>query len=367
MPGQVRHDGEFSIYRFETFTLDPGDRRLLDGGEPVELNARYFDALALMVREAGALVTKDRFMDEVWAGIPVTDEALTQCIRTLRKRLGDDAARPRFIETVPKHGYRFVAAVRQADGDSARSPSPSGAKTFWPDFLRRGAAGIVGGGIAGIAGGILYGSLGAAQPGVGALSVLLVLASATLLVALLGAAGVSFGIAATAHCLPYWQVVGGALGGLIVGAVVSLLARDAFTLLVGYAPIRVTGAPEGALLGAATGLGVWMGGVGRSSIRRGAITGALAGVSAGLAVALLGGKLMAGTLALLATRFPDSRFRVDGMGALFGEPSFGPVTEAVTASLEGGLFCSCVAAAFVMAGKLIAERRNLELDGAHGG
>ena len=71
-------------FRFESFTLDTADRRLLHGGTTVELNARYFDALALMVREAGSLVTKDRFMDEVWSGITVTDEALTQCIRTLR-------------------------------------------------------------------------------------------------------------------------------------------------------------------------------------------------------------------------------------------------------------------------------------------
>ena len=358
-------------FRFETFTLDTADRRLLDGGAPVELNARYFDALALMVREAGALVTKDRFMDEVWSGIPVTDEALTQCIRTLRKRLGDDAAHPRFIETVPKHGYRFVAPVERAETAPAASPVPTAPARatphFWPDFLRLGIAGMVGGGLAGIAGGILYGSLGATQPDVGALSVLLVLASATLLVALLGAAGVSFGIAATANRPAYWQIFGGALGGLIVGAVVSLLARDAFTLLVGYTPIRVTGAPEGALLGAATGLGVWLGGAGRPSIRRGAIIGALAGAAAGLSTALLGGKLMAGTLALLSTRFPESRFRVDGIGALFGEQGFGPVTEATTASLEGGLFCTCVAAAIVMARKLMAEQRNSEPRDVHSG
>ncbi len=358
-------------FRFETFTLDTADRRLLDGAATVELNARYFDALALMVREAGSLVTKDRFMDEVWSGIPVTDEALTQCIRTLRKRLGDDAARPRFIETVPKHGYRFVALVEHPDQvqtTSAPSPAPAQpAPAFWPDFARLSIAGIIGGGIAGIAGGILYGSLGAAQPGVGALSVLLVLASATLLVALLGAGGVSFGIAGVANRPAYWQVFGGALGGLIVGAVVSLLARDAFTLLVGYAPIRVTGAPEGALLGAATGLGVWLGRTGRPSIRRGAIVGALAGIAAGLTIALLGGKLMAGTLALLATRFPESRFRVDGIGALFGEEGFGPVTEAATASIEGGLFCACVAAAIVMARKLMAEQRNMEPRDVHSG
>src|SRR5919106_2851878 len=98
-------------FRFDRFVLDAGDRQLRRDEEPVELNARYFDALALMVREAGRLVSKDRFLEEVWRGIPVTDEALTQCIKTLRRQLGDDAADPRLIETVPKHGYRFIAPV----------------------------------------------------------------------------------------------------------------------------------------------------------------------------------------------------------------------------------------------------------------
>src|ERR671921_2667650 len=99
-------------YSFADFLLDPDDRQLRRDGAPVELNARYLDALALLVREQGKLVTKDRFLDEVWRGVPVTDEALTQCIRTLRRQLGDSASRPRFIETVPKHGYRFIAQVR---------------------------------------------------------------------------------------------------------------------------------------------------------------------------------------------------------------------------------------------------------------
>ena len=119
---------ETELYRFGDFVLDPADRRLLRGAEPVEVNARYLDALALLVREQGRLVTKDRFLDEVWRGVPVTDEALTQCIRTLRRQLGDDAARPSFIETVPKHGYRFVAPVAHGEGTAARgrwaAPSP---------------------------------------------------------------------------------------------------------------------------------------------------------------------------------------------------------------------------------------------------
>lgn len=360
---------ECAIYRFGPFLLDTADRRLLDGDAPVELNARYFDALALLVREAGALVTKDRFMTEVWSGIPVTDEALTQCIRTLRKRLGDDAARPHFIETVPKHGYRFVAPVERAEA-AARVPPPKlgePATALWPDVLRIGGAGISGGGVAGLAGGILYGSLGAWQPGVGAMSVLLVLVSATLLVALLGAAGVGFGIAVVQRRPAWWQVAGGALGGLIVGAVVSLLARDAFTLLVGDAPARITGAPEGALLGAAVGLGVWLGGLGKASARRGAAVGALAGAAVGLIIALSGGKLMAGTLALLATRFPDSRFRVDGVGPLFGESGFGPVTEAVTASLEAALFCTCVAGTIAMVRKRQTQRADLGTSNVYSG
>ncbi|MGQ0661927.1 winged helix-turn-helix domain-containing protein, partial [Sphingosinicella sp.] len=124
-------------FRFDRFLLDPADRRLSRDGAPVELNARYLDALTLLVSEAGRLVSKDRFLDEVWRGVPVTDEALTQCIRTLRRQLGDDAARPRFIETVPKHGYRFVATVEPFGADASAglegSAHPMGGSSRSPD------------------------------------------------------------------------------------------------------------------------------------------------------------------------------------------------------------------------------------------
>src|SRR3569833_3702183 len=108
-----------ATFVFEKFILDPDDRPLRRGSDAVELSGRYFDALALLVREHGKLISKDRFLDEVWRGVPVTDEALTQCVRPLRRQLGDDAGRPRFIETVPKHGYRFIADV-----DSSAGPLP---------------------------------------------------------------------------------------------------------------------------------------------------------------------------------------------------------------------------------------------------
>jgi DNA-binding winged helix-turn-helix (wHTH) protein len=342
--------------RFDRFTLDRNDRQLLSGGIPVELNSRYFDALALLVSEQGRLVSKERFMDEVWRGIPVTDEALTQCIRTLRRQLGDDAARPRFIETVPKHGYRFIAPI-----DAARTNTPRRADSSWPRAALLGLAGVVGGGIAGVIGGFFYGFAGASQPlapGMGAISVLLVLLALTILVALIGAFGVAFGIAASVLAsgrIGPWSIAGGALGGLIIGAFVELLGLDAFTLLFGRSPGDITGAFEGFVLGGAVGLGIWVAGR-REQLRHGTLLAALLGGLAGLVIPLLGGRLMGGSLALLAEHFPGSRLRLDRIAGLFGESDFGPISQAVTGALEGALFAGCVVAAMLLARRQLDER-----------
>src|SRR6185369_10198384 len=216
------------MFAFDRFVLDPGDRMLRRDDRPVELSSRYLDALALLVSEQGRLVSKERFFDQVWRGIPVTDEALTQCIRTLRKELGDDAARPRFIETVPKHGYRFIGPVeRMGEAGEARPQEPRFESAR--QALLIGAAGTVGGGLAGLIGGLIYGFAGAAQPlqpGMGAVSVLLVLVCLTILVAVMGGIGVAFGIATAARWsgrFGPWCIVGGALGGLLIGAMVKLL------------------------------------------------------------------------------------------------------------------------------------------------
>jgi DNA-binding winged helix-turn-helix (wHTH) protein len=349
-------------YRFDRFLLDPGDRRLSRDGAPVDLSGRYLDALALLVREQGKLVSKDRFLEEVWRGVPVTDEALTQCIKTLRRQLGDNAAAPRFIETVPKHGYRFIAPV-EAIGDQT-GPSPSLAPTdaprsyTWRQFLLLGGAGTVGGGIAGFIGGLVYGFAGAAQslqPGMGAVSVLLVLVCVTLLLALIGAAGVSFGIAAAGFVSDRWpwSIAGGTGGGLIVGACVKLLGLDAFNLLLGQSPGDITGAAEGALLGGAVGFGAWL--ANRLSLRRSIAGAALAGGSAGILIPLLGGRLMGGSLALLASHFPESHLRLDQIGGLFGERGFGPISQTVTGGLEGMLFAGCIVGAIVIARRSLDE------------
>src|SRR5436190_14671287 len=118
-------------FRFDRFHLDPQDRQLRRDDDPIEISGRYLDALVVLVREKGGLVSKDRFLDEVWRGVPVTDEALTQCIKTLRRQLGDDATSPRFIETVPKHGYRFIAPVECVE--DARRPAQS--RFDWREFF----------------------------------------------------------------------------------------------------------------------------------------------------------------------------------------------------------------------------------------
>jgi DNA-binding winged helix-turn-helix (wHTH) protein len=346
-------------FRFDCFLLDPRGRRLRREGEPVELNARYLDALALLVREQGNLVTKDRFFEEVWSGVPVTDEALTQCIRTLRRQLGDDASSPRFIETVPKHGYRFIAPVERADEAprTGNGAGPAARPDGWRQFVLLGSAGTLGGGAAGILVGLFYGFGWASQPlqaGLGAVSVLLVLVCLSLVLGLLAGAGVSFGIAAAAFAPGrhwYWSILGGAVGGMLVGAFGKLVGLDAFNLLFGQSPGNITGAGEGALIGGAVGLGAWLARRGARPVSpaRSISVAALAGGAAGILIALLGGRLMGGSLDLLAQRFPRSRLRLDEIGALFGESGFGLLSQTVTGAIEAALFSGCIVGSMVMA------------------
>lgn len=344
-------------FTFEGLVLDTGDRRLRAGDKPVELNGRYFDALALLVRDHGKLVSKDRFLAEVWRGVPVTDEALTQCIRTLRRRLGDDASSPRFIETVPKHGYRFIARVELLDAEDGLARASRGDADRWSQFVQTATAGTLGGSAAGLVGGLIYGFVAASpaiHAGLGGMSIVLVLVCLTVLVGIVGAAGVSFAVATAFWSRTNswrWLTLAGAGGGLVVGAIVKLLGLDAFSLLVGQSPGNITGAFEGAILGGAVGTGAWLASR-TSSLRSGAAMAALCGGVGGLVIPLLGGRLMAGSLNLLEHRMPGSRLRLDQLGAIFGERGLGPITQSATGALEGALFAGCVVGAMV-----IAQRR----------
>ncbi len=103
-------------FHFDDFWVDATNRQLWRSNEPLPLNSKYFDVLLLLVSESGKLVEKQRIFEEVWGNVFVTDAALTQCIKDIRKQLGDDASNPRFIKTVPKHGYIFIGKVMATSG-----------------------------------------------------------------------------------------------------------------------------------------------------------------------------------------------------------------------------------------------------------
>ena len=96
---------------FGEFLLDGGNARLWRGTQALTLPPKVLAVLQHLVRHAGQLVTKDELWRAVWPDVTVTDAALTVCLSELRQALGDDPKAPRFIETVHRRGYRFIAPV----------------------------------------------------------------------------------------------------------------------------------------------------------------------------------------------------------------------------------------------------------------
>jgi DNA-binding winged helix-turn-helix (wHTH) protein/Tol biopolymer transport system component len=102
-------------YSFDEFTLDVAARKLLRGGTATALPSRAFDALVYLIEHRDRLVQKNELIDAIWAGVVVTDDSLTHAISVLRRALADERAHPKYIETVPRRGYRFVGAVRAGE------------------------------------------------------------------------------------------------------------------------------------------------------------------------------------------------------------------------------------------------------------
>src|SRR4051812_31889337 len=100
-----------AIYEFAAFQLDATDGLVRDG-RPVPLTPKALQLLLCLVRRAGHVVTKEQLLEEVWAGTAVEDGNLTQTVSVVRRVLGETVER-RFIETVPKRGYRFTAGVTE--------------------------------------------------------------------------------------------------------------------------------------------------------------------------------------------------------------------------------------------------------------
>ncbi|HEV8321155.1 MAG TPA: winged helix-turn-helix domain-containing protein [Myxococcota bacterium] len=119
-------------YCFAGFTVSPGRRVLLRGGQEVPLIPRYLDLLILLLERRHEAVHRREIMDAVWSDVVVSDGALTQAIRTLRRALGDESREPTFIRTVSRHGYRFVHDGVDEEPDDAPLAAPSAAAPVEP-------------------------------------------------------------------------------------------------------------------------------------------------------------------------------------------------------------------------------------------
>lgn len=114
-------------YRFGQFVLSPRQRTLVYQGRVVALIPKYFDVLLVLVRRRHEAVSKADLFEAVWRDVVVSDGALSQAVRTLRRVLDDGAREPRYIRTVSRHGYQFVwSDVVEEPDERTASDVPNG-------------------------------------------------------------------------------------------------------------------------------------------------------------------------------------------------------------------------------------------------
>jgi DNA-binding winged helix-turn-helix (wHTH) protein len=101
------------VYSFGSFELDSAARALTRNGLRVPLAERHFDVLLRLVAQAGAVVSKDALVEAGWGDVAVTDNSLEQAVSALRRLLGEGPQAQPCIQTVPRQGYRFAAAVNR--------------------------------------------------------------------------------------------------------------------------------------------------------------------------------------------------------------------------------------------------------------
>ncbi len=146
--GASRDAASPTVLRFGAFRLEPANARLSEGARVVDLAPKAFSVLCHLAARPGMLVTKDELLDAVWGRRFVSESVLKTAVNAIRAALADDSRQPRYIETVARRGYRFVAA---AAAEAARpaataasataSPNPAGGVATLPvTFIGRTAA-----------------------------------------------------------------------------------------------------------------------------------------------------------------------------------------------------------------------------------
>src|SRR5437899_9633385 len=99
------------IYRFANIEVDTVRSCMRRGGEELRLRQKTFQVLLYLLEQRERLVTKEELIENLWKDTAVTDDALVQCVKDIRRAIGDDSRDARFIKTFPKAGYRFIAPV----------------------------------------------------------------------------------------------------------------------------------------------------------------------------------------------------------------------------------------------------------------
>ena len=104
-----------NMFTFDDVVVETKNFRVTKGNRDITLTPRAFDVFVFLVRNAGRVVEKRELFAEVWKETFVSDNALTKVIKEIRHTLDDDANAPRYIETIPKRGYRFIAEIKEGD------------------------------------------------------------------------------------------------------------------------------------------------------------------------------------------------------------------------------------------------------------
>lgn len=348
-------------YRFGSFTLSPGRRQLLNEGREVPLIPRYFDLLLLLVQRRHEAVNRRVIFDTVWSDCVVSDGALTQAVRTLRRALGDDPREPSFIRTVSRRGYRFVYAdvAEEPDGPHEPVATPQHGAAILaeaPIALGRAWSASAGAALAGLGAGLAGGFLlrwagGWNVPA----TVSVALGFVGAVVGALGGLGVGTGLAVgeSRRRRPLALLAFGSLGGGTVGLATSFAGRWTVEGLFGRPIPPVGGGIEGLAIGAAAGLAYALsapppqgsGLAARARLRAAIVTGAAVSLAC-VGLAALGGRLVGTSLNAIARAFQGSQVGLAPLARLLGEPDLGPLTRAVLGAWEGFLFGAGVVLGF---------------------
>ena len=126
-----------NLVRFPPFALDAPNARLYRGDEVVPLRGKTLAVLEYLVARPGRLVTKDELLKEIWPEVYVSEDVLVGCVHELRQVFGDTRSKARFVETVYRRGYRWIAGIVNGGGGEQGLSTPADARQPMPIFVGR--------------------------------------------------------------------------------------------------------------------------------------------------------------------------------------------------------------------------------------